>query len=166
MLIFQLTQPHRSKTIFEFEGKLYTFNVFAQGEKDYDKNFDVFTKWLDSNNMDFDTWKNIHTKQTLNYVKKTLMYFEEQGINTNILTWPDEYIEHILNDSWLKKRFIRFYYNDIMFNSLNSLMLLPEMTIRTDVGNLSNPPIDEHPSLKCHQVIAKSIIKKLENTII
>jgi hypothetical protein len=40
------------------------------------------------------------------------------------------------------------------------------MKIKTDVENLSNTPIDDHPSLKCHKVIAESIIKKLENAII
>lgn len=165
-IVFQLSQAHRNNTTFEYEGKSYTFNVFVPDEMNYDKNLDIFTKWLDSKNMGIDEWKNIHIKQSLDYVKKTLIYFEEQGINTNIMTWAEEYVEHILNDNWLRKRFIRFYHDGIVFNTLDSLMLIPEMKIRTDVGNLLNPPIDDHPSLKCHQVIAESIIKKLENTII
>ena len=165
-IVFQLSQPHRNWTTFEYEGKKYKFNAFAVGEKDYDKNFDVFTKWLESNNLNIDSWNELHIKQSLDYVKKTLMYFEEQGINTNIMTWTGYYIKHILNDSWLRKRFIKLYHDGIAFNSLDSLMLLPDMKISTDVENLSKPPIDDHPSLKCHKIIAESIIKKLENAII
>lgn len=165
-IVFQLSQPHRNWTTFEYEGKKYKFNVFAEGEKDYDKNLNTFTKWLESNNMDIDSWNILHVKQSLEYVKQTLMYFEEQGIDTNIMTWTDDYIDHILNDNWLRKRFIRLHHDGIVFNSINSLMLLPEMKISTDVDNLANPPIDDHPSLKCHQVISESIIRKLENTVI
>lgn len=165
-VVFQLSQPHRNSTIFEYEGKTYKFNVFTPKELNYEKNFNVFTKWLDSKNMTIEEWNLLHIKQSLEYVKETLMYFEENGINTNILTWVDDYVVHILNDSWFKKRFIRLYHDDVVFNSISSLMLLPEMKISTDKNNLNNPPHDDHPSLTCHKVISESIIKKIENRII
>ena len=37
-----------------------------------------------------------------------------------------------------------------------------ELIIETDFENFKVPPPDGHPSLKCHQVIAESVIKFLE----
>ena len=42
-------------------------------------------------------------------------------------------------------------------------LLNPEMTIKYDFDNFVDPPKDHHPSLKCHNIIANSIIKKIED---
>jgi hypothetical protein len=37
-----------------------------------------------------------------------------------------------------------------------------ELTIKWDVENFLETPKDHHPSLKCHQVMAENIIKRIE----
>jgi hypothetical protein len=156
-LIFQLTQPQRSHTTFEINGEKYDLNPFDTNNS----NYHLFMKWIELNNINFDEWYIKHTKETLNFVKEKLLYFESKGIQTYVLTWPDEYLEHIYVDEFLNEKLINFTYKNIIFDSLESLMLIPEMKISTDIKHLKRQVNDEHPSLSCHNIIAESIIKKI-----
>lgn len=162
-VIFQLTQPQRSYTTFEINNKKYSLRPFFDNET----NYDLFIKWIEINNLTFDDWYFLHTKETLNFVKEKLIYFEENGIKTYVLSWPDEYIPFIYEDEFLFERFINFKYKNVIFDSLESLMLIPEMKISTDIKHLKREINDDHPSLSCHKLIAESIINKItsENVI-
>jgi hypothetical protein len=95
---------------------------------------------------------------------------ENNGIKTLLLTWPPEYIEMIEKDEWLKERFLKISYNGRMYSNMQDLMERDghnqnskgELTIKWDSENFSETPKDHHPSLKCHQVMAENIIKRIE----
>jgi hypothetical protein len=38
-----------------------------------------------------------------------------------------------------------------------------ELTIRSDYDYFSQPPLDDHPSMLCHHVMAENIIKTIED---
>ena len=160
-LIYQLTQPNRVP--FKFNGtEIYVINEKIDNTKLYQK----FLDWLINNDMDLDDWYKLHTLNVLNLVKATLQSFELKGIKTKILTWPEEYVEFILNDEWLLNRFISLNYNDINYNSIETLINnnKSDMVINSDYTYFKIPPQDHHPSLKCHQVISNSIINNLKKS--
>ena len=99
----------------------------------------------------------------VNDIKKVCKKFEDAGVKVffihsdNRLSW--------IEDSWINKRTIPLTIKGRNFYSINDLSLhLNNTTIAEDTeffGN--NPPIDYHPSLKVHNIIAKSVIKRLED---
>lgn len=158
-LVFQLTEPIRSHFDFELDGIEYSF--IPSDLQIGGKNFDEFKKWLETNGFNFKNWYQLHIVQILELLKQKLIFFEEKGIETSIMTWPEEYLDYIKKDVFLSERLISFQYKFINFESLESLMTIPEMKISTDKKNLKQKVYDDHPSLSCHQIIAESIIKKL-----
>ena len=68
---------------------------------------------------------------------------------------------YIKDDKWFTDRIIKLDYKD-GYNTIQKLMKdNEEMMISTD--DTFNPRIkDNHPSKRCHEVLAKSIIKKIE----
>jgi hypothetical protein len=160
-LIYQLTQPER--VAFKFHnGEIYVTNERIDDTKLYHK----FLDWLISNNMNFDDWYKLHTRNVLSLVKSTLQWFESNGIKTKILTWPEVYVKFILKDDWLSTRFISMEYNNINYNSIETLMdnNKSDMIINSDYTYFKIPPQDHHPSLKCHQVISSNIINNLKKS--
>jgi hypothetical protein len=71
-----------------------------------------------------------------------------------------------LKDEWLLNRFIPLNYNDINYNSIETLIdsNKSDMVINSDYTHFKTPPRDHHPSLKCHQVISNSIINNLKKS--
>jgi len=155
--IFQFTHPLRSFTTFIHEGKEY--RVIPNHEDN--ENYNLFTKWLSDNNIEFNTWYQSHIKDILDLVKEKLLLFEEHGIKTLVMSWPKEYIPYIQNDNFFNERFVNFEYKNITFDSIESLLFIPELKIQTDIKNLKRKILDEHPSLLCHRLIANNIIKKI-----
>jgi hypothetical protein len=139
------------------DGIEYTVNPSHTGNINYVE----FKKWLEVNEISFESWYRTHIEQILSYVKEKLLNFEKNGIETYLITWPEEYLFYLKNDSFFSERLISFEYRYVNFESLESLLCVPEMKISTDQKNLKQKVYDDHPSLSCHQIIAESIIKKL-----
>ena len=156
-LIFQFTEPIRSDFTFELEGTEYTVSPGHSGNINYVE----FKKWLEVNEISFESWYRTHIEQIVSYVKEKLVHFETNGIETYVMSWPEEYLFYLKNDSFFSERLISFEYRYVKFESLESLLCIPEMKISTDQKNLKQKVYDDHPSLSCHQIIAESIIKKL-----
>jgi hypothetical protein len=96
-------------------------------------------------------------------IKKLMQQFEDNGIKTSILTWPDENVLHIEKDTWLNDRFIKMHHNGVTCNSIETLMQkTPSLMIINDHEAFDEPPQDCHPSLKCQRVIADNVINHLE----
>lgn len=155
--IFQFTHPLRSFTTFIHEGKEY--KIIPTPE--HNENYNLFIQWLSDNNIEFNTWYQSHINNILDFVKEKLLLFEEHGIKTLVISWPKEYIPHIQNDNFFKERLVNFEYKNITFESIESLLFIPELKILTDIENTKQKIFDEHPSLSCHRLIANSIIKKI-----
>ena len=164
-LVFQCTQWHRNFFEFEYQGEKFNIACHNVYEKPY---IEIFSKWLMEQNLSLTEWENFHIKNNIDMIKPFLQEVERHGIKTVVLTWPDENVEYIKNDAWLYERFMRIDYKDKTYDSMYQLMWdegNKELVISIDNETFEVAPKDEHPSLKCHQVMAENIIKHLENML-
>jgi hypothetical protein len=158
-VVYQCTQWHRSNAIPKFNGQASHYTYYTTHKE-------LFLKWLDENNLSLDEYFEMAKQQDINDIKTFLQNFENHGIKTSILTWPDDMVTPILNDSWLKERYIDFEYEGNKYGSIESLIQSNRyLEIIKDYNSFLYPdtPKDGHPSLKCHKIIAENIIRKLEN---
>jgi len=155
--IFQLTEPFRSEIEFNYRGNDLKFKFVEEKHKNSEK-VQILYKYLLENDISYDEWEISHSLMVLKKVKSFLEFLETKNIKTKILTWPKIYVKHIMEDNWLKNRFITFP----QCNSIEEIMYDKSMVIHTDYENFKYPPKDHHPSLRCHKLIADSIIKNLK----
>lgn len=97
-----------------------------------------------------------------NRIEDTLKFYESKGIKTNIFCWSDEYLNEFSKRPFLMDRFIKIEHDGKTFDCLEHLFnQYPEMQIQKDPSVLHFAGIDDHPSKKCHEVIANSILNNL-----
>ena len=106
--------------------------------------------------------KMIHENELDNIHQNMIHELKQNGIKVRILIWIDKNYDYMKDDKWFTDRIIKLDYKD-GYNTIQKLMKdNEEMMISTD--DTFNPRIkDNHPSKRCHEVLAKSIIKKIEN---
>lgn len=157
-VIFQFTQWERSRSPVNYPDRE------PMSHHDYYFHYkDDFIKWLQVNNLDFEQYDDIAISRDITLVKEFLQQFENKGIKTYVLVWPYNISKRVLNDEWLASRFIKIKYNSREVNDIWTIQqLFPELLITNDYENFLIPPIDNHPSMKCHRVIADNIIKMIE----
>jgi hypothetical protein len=110
-------------------------------------------------------------KDVIVSTKSFLKNFEEKGIKVVLLCWPDDLVTYIQNDTWMRKKLVTLTYKKHNYNSIEDMMNArlpsntgdanPELTIYKDTEYFEVPPVDHHPSLTCHQVIADNIIQHI-----
>ncbi|NBO99866.1 MAG: hypothetical protein EBU90_07025 [Proteobacteria bacterium] len=124
---------------------------------------EIWLSYLESKNIDFETAYNDHVKQSVNRVRDWAKNLHNKGIKVIVTTWPTENVAAILEDEFLRSNFLRIYYEGVVYHSMEELMRVnKEMTIKTDFDSFQTPPQDHHPSLLCHRVMAKNIIRHIE----
>ena len=170
-VVFQLTQWQRDNFFMKVDGDSQTHEIpfHCTHQEQYR---DKFLKWLEAQQISLGTWIQNYIQEGLDNVKTFLQDCEANGIKTLIFTWPSEYLLYIEKDPWLKERFVTFNYKNINYKSIEDLMspgamhikgYNPELTVKWDEDAFEVTPKDHHPSLKCHQVMAENIIKRIEN---
>jgi hypothetical protein len=166
-VVFQLTQWNRDTLEIEIEGEIIKAPIqwYWDNNPNRDRAYrDLFEKYLESAGGKFgDLNEDLQNKGLLN-VKRFLQNCETRGIKTYILSWPHEFIKFIERDDWLKERWITFDYNEKNYKCIENMNLdNPELEIYKDYESFKTPPLDSHPSLKCHRIIAENVIKFIEN---
>ena len=102
-------------------------------------------------------------KEDVIMIRNFLLDLEKQGLHVMVLCWPNDLVEHIKEDVWLHEHFVKLQHKDKEFESISELITeYPEMAISGDTEFFLQPPKDDHPSIKCHRVIADSIIRHIE----
>jgi hypothetical protein len=156
-VVFQLTQPHRCPNL-----DLGSVSI-AYNEAFYVANRNKFQKWLAEKNISIDEYKDYYTRESLEQVKSFLTKCEKRGLRTVVINWPLENVNYITTDLWFLERLLPLTYNGNNYYDMNRLHSKnPEMKISTDYDSFSSPPKDDHPSLKCHNLIAENLIRYLE----
>lgn len=167
-VVFQLTQWQRDNFIIDFEGVVDDVPYHCVWSEPMRSRF---LRWLESRNLTLEQWEQAYIREGLENVKKWLQECESHGVKTTIFTWPSDYVAYIDQDPWLKERFLTFKYNDQEYRSIEDLMspgtmqnkgYNPELTVKWDEESFAETPKDHHPSLKCHQVMAENIIRRIE----
>ena len=101
-----------------------------------------------------------------NKIRDLFLFLEDKGIKCYMLAITDDYFDLIKNDEFIKSRFINIEYNGTTFKNFGDLFAFDKkLMIINDTDNFEDPPKDFHPSLKCHRIVANSIIKKLESDL-
>jgi len=161
-VFFQFTQWSRTELTITHNGKTVGPKQRYQIWQD-PASLGTFIEWLNAQNITFDEFLDRCKKDDIARVKDFLENFESRGIKTAVLSWPEDMVEHILNDPWMAERFIQLDYNGSTWSSIEKLMdVHKELKINSDFENFKEPPKDHHPSLACHRIIADAIIKHLE----
>ncbi len=166
-MIVQISHIFRNDFHFQLGGINYKTNVAPILENRNEKNVKFF-EWFDSNDYTFNEWEKIQIENQYIRLKKELMFYEEKGIKTKILSWENDIVNYLKNDDFLSKRFIDLNYIGVTYSSIKDLQENNKnMVIKTDFDSFGdNPPLDHHPSKLCHQVIAENIIKNIEKDLI
>jgi len=166
-MIVQISHIFRNDFHFQLGGINYKTNVAPILENRNEKNVKFF-EWFDSNDYTFNEWEKIQIENQYIRLKKELMFYEEKGIKTKILSWENDIVNYLKNDDFLSKRFIDLNYIGVTYSSIKDLQENNKnMVIKTDFDSFgNNPPLDHHPSKLCHQVIAENIIKNIEKDLI
>lgn len=163
-VFFQFTQWHRTALTITHNGR--TIGPKQRCEFwQTPENLGPFIHWLNENKMSLDDFIHKSKQEEASRVRVFLEKFEQHGIKTAVLSWPEDMVEYIQGDPWLAERFITLDYNGSTFNSIEKLMSTHTyLTINSDYENFKEPPKDHHPSMKCHEIMADSIIKYLEKS--
>ena len=156
-IVLQTSQIFRNYFEFTYNGEIHQFFPWDRNESN------IFYKWLNDNNLNFDEWLEEHLKNVYYKLKTELDFYESRGIKVLILSWENDYLEKFGNDKWLIDRFIPIVYNNKDYKTIRNLMNENEnCIIHSDYENFIVPPQDHHPSKLCHEIIAQNIIDKIE----
>lgn len=160
-VIFQMTEWSRKRVYITVDGVKHEI---LNNNHRYDATMaPIFNKFLSENNITVEEFEQFLIKINMEDVKDFLQFIESKGIKSYLMTWPEEFVPLIEQDEFLSSRFIKFSYKENEFTSLRELMNKhPEMVIMTDYEEFVDTPKDTHPSLKCHKLIADSVIQKIE----
>jgi hypothetical protein len=162
-MVFQTSQINRNKFKFTFNDINYEITIPNNGMDFLKEEEKILLEWLIKNNLTYNEWFTIFRSQIFEELKNFLILHEERGIKCKIVCWTDDLLEFIKNDEFMSSRLVPLYYNNNKFDTIKYLTdLNNNMLICNDVENISSPPDDHHPSKKCHEIIAESIIKNIE----
>lgn len=161
-IIFQITEWSRKRFYITVDGVRHEI---LNSNHRYDTKFSpIFNKFLLENNITVDEFEQFMIESNFEDIKNFLQFVEKNGVKSYVVSWPESFVNLIKNDEFMKERFIKLSYKDTEFDSISQLMNVhQEMVIMHDYEEFVDTPKDIHPSMKCHQVIANSIIRKIES---
>lgn len=180
-IIYQVTQIHRSPYYFSHNDqnfavflnpnltdkdrlyKLNNKNEFFRNSIELDK-FDILYEYMIKNNLNFDDIQKGLLNFWIQKIKNQLMFYEKKGIKVKILFWPNELNHILLSDSWYQYNHIKLLYNNLEFETIDELQNYDKekFVIFYDKSKKIESGRDLHPSKLCHEIIANSIIKSIE----
>jgi hypothetical protein len=160
--VLQLSQLYRNRFNYTLNGKVQSSIIWNSANG---SNVDNFKEWMIKNELDIDDWVEIFKNLQIKRLIDKFQFLESVGIKCRFLCWEDDLIEKIKSNAYLSKRLITLEYNLVKYNTIARMMHINRyLEISRDVDNFVEPPKDHHPSKKCHEIIANSIIKNIETT--
>jgi hypothetical protein len=168
-MIVQLSQIHRNKFYFNLDGvEQFDAPSYNNEKKELlGYNTDNLLKYFEQHNLVFNDYEKILKESQITRLKKEFKFYEEKGIKTKLICWTNDLLDYIKNDEFLNEKLIPLSYNNKEYETIELLQNdNKELRIKYDYEFFGeNTPDDHHPSLKCHQIIADSIIKIIEPEI-
>lgn len=181
-VIFQMTQPYRSRYKFKYKDKDYFVhpspdfdNVSIVLEKSPDGSENpiengidtIFFKWLEENNYTIQDYLDLHMEYFTKEVKRYLQHLESKGIKTKVLFWVNE-SSSMFEDEFYKERHVLLEHEGMIYKTISDLQLSnrDKFVIAYDKEGFGGEipkkaTADHHPSKYCHEIIAKGIINSI-----
>lgn len=161
-IVIQLSQMFRNRFYYELDGEIISSNAAPWAEH---QDMTKLLKWMEVNNKTNDDWGNDVKKQQIERLINELKFYEEKGIKTMIFPWENEMIGDLKLIEYTNERLVKLKYKNKDFDTIQDLQHeYKNMSIKYDYESFDGaPPEDHHPSKLCHEVIADSIIKHIEN---
>ena len=183
-IIFQSSQPQRCSYKITYKNEEYKVYVndnssnrtrvsksYASG-MEYDLNekdsLELIYQWLVENNLSVDDLYELHLKNQVSIIKTNFMFYESKNIKVKLLLWPNDLLDYILSDDYLKSKLIPLYHDNKKFNTIDDMFLYDQsFLIENDIVGFggSVPEIakgDRHPSKRLHEILSQNIIKSIE----
>jgi len=159
--VLQLTQWARTDMRVVIDGVDYGL---MQRWQLFEEKQDLFYRYLTENKIDINRFIQNSIADDIANAHKFLLNLEFNRKSVYLLTWPEDFVPLILENPWLSSKLVKLHYKDKIYYSIEKLIdENPEMMIMGDTDYFEITPQDMHPSLKCHRVIADSIIKHIED---
>lgn len=161
-MVIQLSHVYRNKFHYVYNGE-NQYVIINPYDKKFQKQTLTFNDYFIESHIDFDSIKKEHLFQQYTRLRNKMLYYEERGVKTKIVSWQDDLLDLIFSDEFTNDRFIKMEYNNITVNTIEDLMRLDnnKFTIECDKF-FTEKILDNHPSKYCHEIIAKSIIKNIQ----
>ena len=131
----------------------------------------MLTKELDEyckiNNLLFEDLRNLLIKQQFKRLQEKTIFFQSRGIKVKIVSWLNDMIDLIKNDELLSHTHVPLLYEENEFETIQNLMDYDKnLEIEYDFQhNKFMHCEDKHPNVKCHKIIANSIIENIKKDI-
>lgn len=163
-IVLQTSQIYRNRFYFTLDGVSHWSNVW---NPNFGHNYDNFMKWLNQNDLTFETWFELFSDIQVKRLKSELEFYESKGIKTIVFCWEEHHLPYMKRDAFFDNRYFKLEYNNKEYETIREMMNQNrELEISKDFKNLGiDPPKDHHPSKLCHQVLANNIIKKIESLL-
>jgi len=160
-IVFQITQWWRDEVLLPFNKVKIKFSfqdtMFNQNAKNTLQNY------MKISNKSLEQVLYELKLSSITDVKTWLKKYEEQGVKVLILIWPNDYKDVIENDDWIIDRLVAIDYKEQKYTNIEDLMNHNKgLTINNDFEHFDICPQDHHPSIKCHQILADSIISRIK----
>lgn len=165
-IVVQLTDIFREDTKFEYKNQIRSCNI-KDVHSVKNTEFDKFIKENYDGNVN--KFIDLYLKNYANFIENKFKEYESKGIKKCFLvSWQNDIIPYIKNNKFLNERFISFQIDGVVFDSIwdtqNREDRPNSMTISDDLylHKKNIYVVNSHCSLKAHNIIADSIIKKIE----
>ena len=161
-IVIQLSYVYRNKFYYT-NNNLIGSVILNPMDGHFQQDTNDFKEYYVNSSMSFESIMEEHLIQQYTRLRKKMLYYEERGIKTKILSWQDDLLDLIFSDEFTNSRFIKMEYNNTIVNTIEDLMRLDNNKFRIECDTFFTEKIlDNHPSKYCHEIIAKSIIKNIE----
>ena len=102
--------------------------------------------------------------EQIEYVDYHLSKFENEGIKCISLVWPNDITEISEYYKLFSNRHVDIKYRDIVYDNFEDIINIKDndVTVMNDFKKRNLQKNDKHLNIRGHQMIANSIIKKLE----
>jgi hypothetical protein len=170
-IVIQLSNLWRNNFTFELDGiqyqtKIMELFLYDHIEKDLILT-DELNRYCELNNYTLDDIKSILLTQQFKRLKEKIIFYKKRGIKVKVVSWLNDMVQLIKNDDILNDVHIPIIYENNIFNEIQHLMDFDKnLEIEYDLKHNWNINCqDKHPSLKCHKIIANSIIENIKKEL-
>lgn len=128
-----------------------------------ENDFTALYEWMYENDYEVDDVLKMKLSSISDKIESNLKFYESVGIDTSVLCWSDEYLEEFESREFMKDRLIPIIHENKEYKCIEHLFKdYPELQILKDPDVLHTANDDGHPSLKCHKILAESVLKKIK----